>query len=356
MPTITEQGAMEADQAISITAIKEYIWARYIENEEAEIGISEDEILEFFRDHYTRIPIESDGDSFYFGILMFEKAWEDAERKEEYFFLAREVFLHYREFTGETDWDAVEDRLADIEDFFSDEGSDYEDLAAKYALPGVPVEEKDELEIFREACPPEMVLIPPTVVTLPGQEEPVEVGPFYIDRYPVTVAMFHRFLEVTQYRAPKFWSEEGFKEKEQPVVGVSYFDAEKFADWAGKRLPTHEEWIAAAQHEPGMPFPWGREMNPAFVNCMEGGRPESLEPVGGHPDGSSPHGAEDMLGGVWEWTETWFNAEEEFKIIKGGSYVDPASLLGIETILYASPKEKIDNIGFRCVRPVGGRI
>jgi formylglycine-generating enzyme required for sulfatase activity len=92
-------------------------------------------------------------------------------------------------------------------------------------------------------------------------------------------------------------------------------------------------------------------MDPSRVNAHTSDV-EILEPVGNHPDRASESEAEDLVGGVWEWTGTWYDGEQEYKVIKGGSYVDPPSLLGIDTILYASPKEKIDNIGFRCVRPI----
>ena len=88
--------------------------------------------------------------------------------------------------------------------------------------------------------------------------------------------------------------------------------------------------------------------------CVASGESETLQAVGTHPGGVSESGAEDLLGGVWEWTDSWYSGEQEFKIIKGGSYVEPPSLMTIETILYASPKEKIDNIGFRCIRPASG--
>lgn len=346
---------MTTDQALTLTEVKEYIWTRYIENEDVEHEIDENAILDFFREHYRRVPIENDDDSFYFGVLMFEKAWEEPERKEEYFFLAREVLRIYRDHTGETDWDAVEDRLTDIADFLEELGVPEEELARRYALPAPPVEEKDVLETLREAAPEGMVLVPLTTVHVPGRDEPVEVEPFFIDRFPVTVGEFQRFLDTTQYRAPKYWGEAGFKEKDQPVVGISFMDAEKYADWAGKQIPTHEQWIAAARGGTQNPYPWGDEMDPQAVNGkMSDDQEPNLSAVGHHPGGASPCGVEDLLGGAWEWTDSWYDAGMEYKIIKGGSYVDPPSLLSIETILYASPKEKIDNIGFRCCRPVEG--
>ncbi len=346
---------MSTDQALSLTDVKEYIWNRYIDLEDVEAELDEDELLDFFRDYYTRVSIETDDDSFYFGVLMFEKAWETPDRKEEYFFLAHQVFHIYRERTGETDWDAVEDRLEEIQDFFEEEGLDLVELAETYSLPAPPVEEKDELEALEEAAPEGMALVPPAEVAVPGVEERVHVDSFYIDRHPTTVGQFQRFLESTQYRAPKYWGEKAFTDKEQPVVGVSFFDAEKFAEWAGKELPTHEQWIASARDGDEKPYPFGEAMDASKANCASSENEEPvLEPVGTHPEGASEIGVEDLLGGVWEWTSSWYGGEEEFKVIKGGSYVDPPDLLSIETVLYASPKEKIDNVGFRCVRPVKG--
>ncbi|MHC4601300.1 MAG: formylglycine-generating enzyme family protein, partial [Planctomycetota bacterium] len=342
---------MADEHALSLDQVKQYIWAKYIENDDVEEEIEESRILDFFQQYYSEVSITADEEAFYYGVLMFEKAWEDEEKKEEYFFLAREVFLQHRERTGETDWDAVEDRLTDIEDFFEEQEVDPETLAAKYALPAPPEDQRDELDVLREICPPGMVLVPPSLITLPGFEEPVEVEAFYIDRFPVTVAEFQAFLDATHYRAPKYWEEELFREREQPVVGVSFHDAVKFADWAGKQIPSHEQWIAAARGATDFPYPWGGQMELERVNCVASGENEALLAVGTHPEGGSEVGVEDLLGGVWEWTESWYSGEQEFKIIKGGSYVDPPSLLTIDTILYASPKEKIDNIGFRCMRP-----
>ncbi|MHC4779455.1 MAG: formylglycine-generating enzyme family protein [Planctomycetota bacterium] len=341
---------MEEEQTLSLTQVKEYIWAKYIENDDVEDELEETGVIAFFERLYSEVSIAADDEAFYYGVLLFERAWEDDEKKEEYFFLAREVFLQHRERTGETDWDAVEDRLTDIDDFFEELGVDPETLSSKYALPSLPEDQRDELDVLREQCPPGMTLVPPALITLPGMEEPVEVESFYIDKYPVTVGQFQAFLDATQYRVPKYWGESSFKEKDQPVIGVSYHDALKFADWSGNKIPTHEQWISAARGATDFPFPWGGEEDAQRVNCAASGEVEVLETVGRHPEGTSEAGAEDLLGGVWEWTESWYNGEQEYKIIKGGSYVDPPTLLNIDTVLYASPKEKIDNVGFRCIR------
>lgn len=348
-----------AKATLTLTAVKEYIWAKYVENEDVPEDLDEEDILAFFEDHYRENRVEDDPEPFYFGILMFEMAWDHADRKKEFFYLARQLFRMYRDVSGETDWETVEDRLADIDDYFQGEGIDLDSLKGTYALPHPAAQapetvEEDALKALRDACPAGMILVPASKVSVRGRSDPVEVPAFFIDRFPVTNAEYRRFLETTKYREPKYLDDEKFGAPDKPVVGVSLMDAEKYAEWSGKKIPTHEQWLAAARGSDSRPYPWGAEKEPARLNCLYPGEEPDLEAVGKHPDGVSEAGVEDLLGGAWEWTDTWFDDKQEYKIIKGGSFVDPLDYISIDTVLYASPKEKIDNVGFRCCRPVIG--
>jgi len=109
-----------------------------------------------------------------------------------------------------------------------------------------------------------------------------------------------------------------------PVVFVDYTDARDYAEWAGMRLPTEEEWIRAARADKDQWFPWGDEWEAkGRAHTTELGRTK-LFPVGSFPNGASPYGAFDMAGSVWEWTTSPYSSypkykTNKFKVKKTGS-------------------------------------
>src|SRR5215204_893700 len=207
----------------------------------------------------------------------------------------------------------------------------------------------------------------------------VFVPAFRLGRAPVTSAEYACFVEEGGYRRREFWGEEGWtwREKEgwehplywrrdasggwverrmfeegapgavHPVTGVSWYEAEAYANFAGKRLPTEAEWEKAASWDESAGakrrFAWGDDA-PSTELCNFGLRFWGTTPVGSFPEGASPYGCHDMSGNVWEWTstpfegypgfepfpypeysETWFDGDH--RVLKGGSWATSPSVL-----------------------------
>jgi formylglycine-generating enzyme required for sulfatase activity len=181
-----------------------------------------------------------------------------------------------------------------------------------------------------------MVLIPagPFRMGLPDQdflaedhEKPsreVRLPAFWIDVYPVTNDRFARFIAAGGYEQPAFWSPEGWDWRmrdgirqplqwtqpgwdgpDQPVAGVSWYEAHAYATWAQRRLPTDAEWEKAARGIDGRRYPWGNEWpGPELANFD--GRIGRTTPVGLYRDGASPYGCFDMAGNVNNWVADWY--------------------------------------------------
>ncbi|MCA9950011.1 MAG: SUMF1/EgtB/PvdO family nonheme iron enzyme [Anaerolineales bacterium] len=167
--------------------------------------------------------------------------------------------------------------------------------------------------------------------------EPVKIpAPYAIAKYPVTNAQFRFFVEAGgytqkwkecwikdglqgwQYKGnrmqPYLWDAPRYNLDNQPVVGISWYEAVAYANWLTAttdklyRLPTEAEWERAARHTDGRRYPWGNEWQEGFANSDEAGigRPTA---VGIFPDGTADCGALDMSGNVWEWCQTRWRDE-----------------------------------------------
>lgn len=173
---------------------------------------------------------------------------------------------------------------------------------------------------------------------------------FYIDRCPVTNKQYGLFVAATNHAPPLSWRDPRYNRPNQPVSGIKYRDAEAYARWAGKRLPTEDEWEAAARGEDGRNWPWGNEFEPGRCNSREANISLPSE-VGIFPQGASPYGALDMAGNVWELTTSQW--EGFGNTIRGGSYKNSAAFCRTTTRWGIDPDVRGSTwLGFRCVMDV----
>lgn len=195
----------------------------------------------------------------------------------------------------------------------------------------------------------------------PAEKQTVSLPAFYVDQLEVSNGDYKIFCEKTKHPPPH--SANFDKNPELPVSNVSFKDAEEYATWIGKRLPSEREWEKAARGTDGRIYPWGN--GPWFDP------PTTLHPVMSFPERRSPYGSYNMAGNVAEWTTSHFpagaaeirdmtqvlrtnNFSHYWRVFKGGYFgADPDA--GRAWITYSRrgfPEDRSDSpvIGFRCVR------
>lgn len=158
----------------------------------------------------------------------------------------------------------------------------------------------------------------------------VTVKPFFIDAYEVTNEEYEKFVKATNHRVPPSWKDGSYPSGagRKPVVGVSWDDASGYARWAGRRLPTEEEWEFAARGADGRLYPWGNDWRQGSANAN--GAEQAVADVGGYKS-TSPFGTADMVGNAWEWTASSFKPypgrglpssqpATDLRVIRGGCY------------------------------------
>ena len=228
----------------------------------------------------------------------------------------------------------------------------------------------------------------------------VDVGEFLLDRTPVSNGRFLEFLEDGGYRRPSLWQPAGwaFREQEglehplfwrrtvdgwerrrfgrweplppdEPVCHVCWYEADAFARWDGRRLPTEAEWEKAAAATPGggtRLYPWGDvPPEPRHANLWPaGGHPSA---VGSFPEGASAFGVEQMMGDVWEWTASEFRPYPgfrpfpypeysavffgpEYRVLRGGSWAVAPDAIRNSFRNWDYPIRRQIFAGFRCAR------
>ncbi len=204
-----------------------------------------------------------------------------------------------------------------------------------------------------------------------GPAHEVELPAFAIDRFEVTNDDFAAFVEATGYSTyaeksgnSKNWRTVAEGKGNHPVVYVTWDDAVAFCEWAGARLPSEEEWEAAARGQEGNAYPWGNDFVAENGNFYESGY-RGTTAVGSFPAGASPFGAEDMAGNIREWTASYFlpypgqdpGADrffgEEYRVNRGGGWFDGQDGELVTTYnRNAGPPDTSanDDIGFRCAQ------
>jgi iron(II)-dependent oxidoreductase len=217
----------------------------------------------------------------------------------------------------------------------------------------------------------EMVLVPAGEFWMGSEEGDDDEKPrhrvymdaYYIDKYEVTNALYKRFMDATGRSAPLYWNDSKFNGARQPVVGVSWDDADAYCKWAGKRLPTEAEWEKAARGTDGRKYPWGAQWDSSRANSDESKLGRAKE-VGSYPTGVSPYGVHDLAGNVWEWVADWYDRNYyerspernptgppagQNKVLRGGAWLDsPFYLRSAYRVGSSHPHH--DYIGFRCAR------
>jgi formylglycine-generating enzyme required for sulfatase activity len=193
--------------------------------------------------------------------------------------------------------------------------------------------------------------------------------PFLLPKYPVTNSQFTVFVRDDGYKQRAHWSKEGWEWKEkqdiaepenwrdakyngpnQPVVGVSFYEAEAFSKWAGGFLPSEQQWEAAARGPEGLEYPWGNEWEDGICNSREAGLGVT-SPVGLFPRSRSREfGLEDMAGNVWEWCDSLYAEGSESRVLRGGSFTYNAQYVRSAYRSTNQPVYRYSSYGFRVAR------
>ena len=185
----------------------------------------------------------------------------------------------------------------------------------------------------------------------------INLSSFYIDIHEVTNSNYKKFDLNHSFPSNR---------AKHPVVNIKWDKANGYCKWAGKRLPSEEEWEKAARGTDGRIYPWGNEFDRLMCNSYESGLGGSARvgqfaqetsgstvfggttEVDKYNDGKSPYGLYDMSGNVWEWTDTLYNQEKELRVLKGGSWLTPPISTRSAVRLGESPDMESNDYGFRC--------
>jgi serine/threonine-protein kinase len=192
-------------------------------------------------------------------------------------------------------------------------------------------------------------------------EHDVTLGPFFIDKYEVTVGEYYQFIKAKNRPTPKTWSpawQQGqfsADEAKRPVTDVTWFDARDYAASVGKRLPSEEEWEYAARGTDKRLYPWGNDFNRNRANVAND---QGVKPVGSYPADKSPFEAYDMSGNVFEWVGSDWSlypgskgpSTQPGKIVRGGSFLSDRVVAMVTSRSILRTDAQRPEVGFRCAK------
>jgi hypothetical protein len=191
------------------------------------------------------------------------------------------------------------------------------------------------------------------------------VADFNMDRFEVTNTQYAAFLNEKENKRVqgetwmKMEPDAGIEtingryvvrptHENHPVVRVTWFGANAYCEWAGKRLPTDKEWLRACQGQTGRAFAWGSKFDESAVNIDGPDIYPRTSPVGHFKAGLSEEGVADLSGNVWEWTNTrTFGGK---RVVRGGSFLGNAGAARCTSRESLGPTEQGIDVGFRCVK------
>jgi formylglycine-generating enzyme required for sulfatase activity len=211
----------------------------------------------------------------------------------------------------------------------------------------------------------EMVRIAAGKFLYGDEKEERELPEFWIDKTPVTNAEYKRFLDANpghsipsidaDWARPYNWDRRSRSfpqdKADHPVVLVSWHDAVAYAEWAGKRLPTEEEWEKAARGTDGREYPWGK-WEEGRCSTRETGIGTTTPVAQYSPAGDSPYGCAGMAGNVWEWTSSLWEPGSSRRVERGGSWHSSRLNARCAYRLGSVLLDSLSDLGFRCVSPV----
>lgn len=271
------------------------------------------------------------------------------------------------------------------------------------AYPGYP-----DTEALRQTYPHSLALMPQpfawveisggsgTMQLDDGSNLTIPTETYWMSKYPITNAQYAKFIEAGGYREQRWWTETGWVSKlkgwawdsnqvkrietntlwtqpnywqdtqwnnaEQPVVGISWFEAVAFCLWLSETsgenimLPTEAQWQYAAQGKDGRDYPWGNDWDAARSNTKETGIGKTTPVHQYEGRGDSPFGVVDMAGNVWEWCLTDYdnrtndvNSATTRRVLRGGSWYNLQDGVRAAFRFNFNPLNRFYLLGFRVV-------
>jgi len=209
----------------------------------------------------------------------------------------------------------------------------------------------------------------------------IYVRSFYIDKYEVTNEEFSKCIEAGFCSQPIKYK--GFTSPEQPALPVTWYNAEGYCRWAGKRLPTEAEWEKAAKGPEGGKYPWGNNPPDCSKAAYRDCNLQATKPVGSYPPNG--YGIYDMAGNSYEWVKDWYapcidgcekacgeNCLKEnpagpcdgqapcegftMKVLKGGSWYWGSEALATSWRRPMPPLSGVHRLGFRCAKDIDNSL